>query len=787
MLSRVLIDRPPFATPQILERAPWDPRAQWPCRWLLPPAEWATPLVLAYRLVLDLAAPLRCRIHVSADERYELWLDGERAGCGPERCDVHMWAYESFDLELPAGRHVLMARVWALGGLAPWAQCRLTPGFICACDSAAIPVLGSGTAPWRVRRIAGYTFAPLAAGNGGGAVETVDAAAAHWDPLDAGDSAEWVEALPGDPGNNGDHVMLKRRHLLVPAVLPAQVEAPLPGLHAAAADTAAGGTPWRQGGELAAWNALLTAGTPLTVPPRSRCRALIDLGTYACGRPELTASGGGSVSLAISEALLHPGATGEVKVHRDLIDGGRIAPGADRVLPGGDTTTWRPLWWRAGRWLEVVVESGDQALVLHRLGFTTTGYPFTASGGGRDLDPATAAIHAACVRTWRACAHETYMDCPHWEQLMYVGDTRVQALLTYALSDDDRLPRRALALFDSGRAVGRGLLPDAYPCGSGKLIPPFALWWIGMLHDHAWWRGGPSSLSHLPGARSVVDHFLARLGDDGLWISSEHWNYLDWCPGWTHGTPTGGEAGGRNAAFNWQLVHALGQLADLEELAGEPELAARARRHRDRLADAIRRVFWDAAAGCFADEPGHRGRSEHAQVLALLSGVLTPSEHASVARALVEDPALVRTSCYFSHYLFEAYRAIGRNDLLLCRLADWQVCIDLGLLTTPEGFGQTRSDCHAWAAHPLFHHLASLLGVRPGAPGFASVRIAPCPGPLPRISGDVAHPLGTISATVERVGDGIRASVTLPPGLSGELVWAGRSRALQPGAQTIEL
>ena len=31
------------------------------------------------------------------------------------------------------------------------------------------------------------------------------------------------------------------------------------------------------------------------------------------------------------------------------------------------------------------------------------------------------------------CAHETYMDCPYYEQLQYGGDTRLEILATYSL------------------------------------------------------------------------------------------------------------------------------------------------------------------------------------------------------------------------------------------------------------------------------------------------------------------------------------------------------------------
>ena len=55
----------------------------------------------------------------------------------------------------------------------------------------------------------------------------------------------------------------------------------------------------------------------------------------------------------------------------------------------------------------------------------------------------------------RLRAHETYFDAPYWEQLQYVGDTRIEALLNYTLAGDDRLARRAIEAFDWSRgAVG---------------------------------------------------------------------------------------------------------------------------------------------------------------------------------------------------------------------------------------------------------------------------------------------------------------------------------------------
>jgi alpha-L-rhamnosidase len=59
-------------------------------------------------------------------------------------------------------------------------------------------------------------------------------------------------------------------------------------------------------------------------------------------------------------------------------------------------------------------------------------------------------------------AHETYSDCPYWEQLQYLGDTRIQALISYVDFGDDRLARQALDAYDKSR-IADGLTQSRYP------------------------------------------------------------------------------------------------------------------------------------------------------------------------------------------------------------------------------------------------------------------------------------------------------------------------------------
>ena len=54
------------------------------------------------------------------------------------------------------------------------------------------------------------------------------------------------------------------------------------------------------------------------------------------------------------------------------------------------------------------------------------------------------------------------------------------------------------------------------------------------------------------------------------------------------------------------------------------------------------------------------------------------------------------------------------------------------------------------ARHPLHHYFASILGIRPAAPGFSKVRIAPQMGGLTSARGTMVHPDGDIEVEIER-------------------------------------
>src|SRR5690606_29500257 len=127
------------------------------------------------------------------------------------------------------------------------------------------------------------------------------------------------------------------------------------------------------------------------------------------------------------------------------------------------------------------------------------------------------------------------------------------------------------------------------------------------------------------------------------------------------------------------------------------------------------------------------------------------------------------------------------GDQYLSRLGPWHDMLALGLTTFAEKPEPTRSDCHAWSATPIYELLATVCGIEPASPGFATVRIAPHLGHLTEVNAAMPHPQGEITVSLRRNAHALRAEIVLPKGVSGEFVWTGRSIALRSGAQRLEL
>lgn len=789
--------------------APYYDVDYWPCKWITCFEANQPPFVMAFRKKINLVEPVVMRVHVTADERYELYVDGIRVGRGSERGDKNNWFYDTYELSFSEGTHVIVARVWALGPLKPWAQVSVYPGFIFSPEGEEnFKLLGTGAAEWEAKKLQGYDFLQpkdlIGYGAGSGGKLMIDGSNFSWG-FEKGEGEGWNIAAVLDSGNNG-YVRKPARnvHIMRPSILPAMLEQKITAgivrhiSRPQASDVRMEAISEKNNllSEFDCWNGLLR-GKSLMIPPNTYRRIIIDLENYYCTYPEIIASGGkgGSIRIGWAESLFM---TDDLcnhgdKGNRDDIEGKFYKGLSDTfVFDGGKQRKFDTLWWHAGRYIEILVKTDHDPLIIEEFKLVETRYPLWMESSFAASDKRLEALIPLAMRTMQMCSHETYMDCPYYEQLMYGGDTRSEILVNYAITEDDRLARKALLMFNAAREGYGGLTACAYPESDSKVIPSFSLWWIAMVYDYSMWRDDICFVKSLmPGVRAVMECILTYKNESGLIKSPGGWDYIDWSQnpsgGWYYGIAPDSDLD-VNSIFNWQIVLTLRMLARLENYVCEPELSQRDLRLADELSNRITEAFWDEGRGLFADDLLKLHFSEHAQCMAILSGKLENKRCERIFGELIQAQDLARTSIFYTHYLFEVYTLMGRADLLLERMKPWFEMEKKGFKTLPEYLiEKTRSDCHAWSAHPIYHYFASILGVTPGCAGFQTVQFKPQLAALEWAKGSVVHPKGMIDVEYRVLINGITAAITLPEDVKGVLVYQDKRVPLSSGKVVVKI
>jgi alpha-L-rhamnosidase len=747
--------------------------------------------VFHYRRTFELTArPERFLVHVSGDNRYRFFVNGTQVSSGPQRSDLMHWRYETVDLapHLKQGRNVLAALVWNWGKDRPVAQFSRRTAFLLQGDTEREAVVNTGR-EWKVLRNPGYAPIPVLASVIGGYYaappgESVDGSVYPWGWEQPGFADDAWPPPAITEGWGAERAQPRGTAITGEAMLWQLVPRSIPPMEEKVERIAR----VRRAAGLEPGDAFLQGKADLLVPAGTKASLLLDNDHLTNAYAVLETSGGtgSTVTLTYAEALKD--ARGE-KGNRNEIEGKSIVGVRDVFRPGGgERRRFQTLWFRTYRYVQIDIETADEPLRIHDLHGLFTAYPFEEKARFESDLRWIKDMWAMNWRVARLCAWETYFDTPYYEQLQYVGDTRIQALISLYMSGDDRLVRQAISHFDVSR-IPEGITASRYPSDLGQYIPTFSLIWVAMVHDYWMHRDDPGYVRDLlPGVRTVLGWYERHLDPKvGLLGPMPWWNFADWAKEWDVGIPPGVKEG-HSTLITLQFVYALQRAAELEDALGHRTEGDRYRALANRVRAAVRAKAWAASRGVFLDAPEGPSASQHTSTMAVLVDAVPAHEQRALVERVLADQTLVQATYYFGFYVREAMLKAGLADRYVEQLAPWRQMLALGLTTTAESPEPTRSDSHAWSAHPNYGLLATVLGIRPAEPGFRSVRIAPSLGPLKRAEGRVPHPKGDIDVRLERVGErGIRAEVTLPTGLSGVFRWGDREKPLRPGRQQIEL
>ncbi len=754
---------------------------EWPAYWIAAPNDAGTEYgVYHFRKSITLTAkPAIYIVHVSADNRYKLYVNGVLVSLGPARSDIYYWNYETVDLApyLTTGKNTISATVWNDAQYRPEAQITLKTAFILQGDSTNEEINTNktwkciGDSAYKPNSWIGYYTYYVA---GPGEIVDMNKTVKGFTANDFDDSA-WSYAA------NIDHGRPKGMSdafgwMLVPSSLP-QMELTyqrIPVLRKADGISVPPSFPGTK--------------TPLTIPANTTVTLLLDQTYLTNAYLTFNFSKGkdAGISISYAESLFdNLSKYGPRKSNRNEIEGKDFAGRKDSLLSdGSENQTFTTLYWRTWRYIQVRIQTKNDPLTIDDIYGTFTGYPFKNNTVFNTDNPEITKILATGWRTARLDAIETYMDCPYYEQLQYIGDTRIQAMISYYNSGDDRLARNAINLMDHSR-IAEGLTLSRHPSFSPQIISTFSLWYIGVLYDY--WMYRPDSnfvKGKLAGERAVLDFFSKYQQADGSLKNTPYWTFVDWAnaKGWRSGMPPTGSKG-NSSILDLQLLMAYQQAAKMEAKIGLPYLADLYTKKAVQLKQIIQVKYWNPAKKLYADTEDKDLYSQHANSLAILTDVAKAEDVAAISKNILTDTSLTQCTIYFKYYMHLALIKGGLGNDYINWLDIWRNNLKMGLTTWAEqsDLQHTRSDCHAWGASPNIEFFRTVLGIDSYAPGFSKIKIEPHLGTLKNVSGEIPHPNGKVAVWYTLDKDKWRIKINLPQKTTGVLVWKGKRIVLKAG------
>ena len=762
---------------------------EWTNKWITTPnsSQQEAGLYLFRKKVNLDQIPSTFKVRVSADNKFKLYVNESLVAVGPSLGDLNHWNYEVVDLKpfLIKGENIIAAEVWNEGALKPVNQFSYQTAFFIQAEAESGAMVNSERG-WKC--IEDPSFTPIKqnipAYYASGAGQFVDmnlSVSPRWKSRSYDDS-NWLDAeLIFRASAGGMGFFRQAGWRLQPSIIP-NMELTYERLQST-----------RRASGVQIPKQFPVEKKPVTIAKKSKASILLDQSYLTNAFFSLKFSEGdqANINIRYAESLYEMDAEGRrSKGNRDVVENKFFIGRLDSLVSNGQNgQEFTTLSYRTYRYVQLDIETKEQALILDDVYGTFVGYPFEMKASIESADrPEMNKMMEIGWRTSRLCAVDTYMDCPFYERLQYVGDTRIQMLVSYYNSGDDRLAKNAINLIDQSRQPD-GYTLSRYPDNQSQVIPTYSLWHISTLYDYMLYGKDPDFVAaKLLGTRQIMNYFISFIENDGSLKNVPGWNYTDWVPAWRSGIGPISEDGS-SALLDLQLLHALRSAIELEKFAGDQAYVNLYESITEKLETTIEDKYWDEERQLYADTPQKELFSQHTNSLAILAGIVKGEKALKIAQTMLTDKTLSPASIYFSYYLHLALAEAGLGNQYMDWLDVWRAYMKLGMSTWGE-ISQvltTRSDAHAWGASPNIEFFRIILGIQSVGPQFSKVLIKPNIEAFQTISGKMPHPKGEIAVAYTQKENSLHVEISLPNEVSGVFEFNEKTFNLKEGHNELDL
>ncbi|MFD2117148.1 family 78 glycoside hydrolase catalytic domain [Paenibacillus yanchengensis] len=392
---------------------------------------------------------------------------------------------------------------------------------------------------------------------------------------------------------------------------------------------------------------------------------------------------------------------------------------------------------RGFRYLQIVVRQASYPVRFEKLTMLQSHFPVAEIGQFHSSDALLNDIWEMSKHTTKLCMEDTFVDCPSYEQVYWVGDARNEALINYYLFGNTAITKRSLELV-IGSGFQSPLLVNQVPSGWNSVIPNWTFFWITACYEYYLFSGDQQFAQNvLPAMETVLDAYQQRINPQGL-LDMNGWNLLDWAP---IDQPNEGIVSHQNMFLVRALQHAA-TLANLTNQTHMPIQQWQTAAHTLQLA--INHHLWSEEEQAYIDcihEDGRRSTiySMQTQTVAYLCNIAGEDRLHYLEQYILKPPVhfVPIGSPFMSFFYYEALVKLGQQQVMIDDIRHhYGTMLRYGATTCWEMYPKpldvreheqllTRSHCHAWSAGPAYFLSAYLLGVTSDDPGWNQITIEP--------------------------------------------------------------
>ena len=399
---------------------------------------------------------------------------------------------------------------------------------------------------------------------------------------------------------------------------------------------------------------------------------------------------------------------------------------------------------------------------------------------------------ADLTRQWAAyrwltqiCMQTHHLDSPnHQEPICDPGDYLIESLANYYAFGEPWLARQDLRKFG-------GLLRQLK---FQNFHTSYSLLWLQMLMAYYDYTGDAALVKELaPEVHGLLDTFAGWRGTNGLISEAPNYMFMDWVDiagfGCHHPPAVIGQ--GYLTAFYYRALLDARRVA---ELTGDQTRAKNYNRLRGEVATAFNRELWNAKAGLYRDgkpfQTSVKPRdwlpadkdietfSTQVNTLAVLYDLAPKKDQATIVDTFMARPDL-NTQPYFMFFVFDALNHAGRFEkYAVAQMKRWKLVEETQSYHEMWDVGDLS---HAWGSAPMIQMSASILGVKPLAPGFGKFEVRPQPCGLAWAKGIVPTPHGDIAVSWNRTNGMLHLEATVPKGCEADIIIADKKKHVGPG------